>query len=131
MGSNPARVACEVFFRRHSESTEYTLLYPRWCKAKLYQMKPACGRLLRINEKKNNVIRLMWKMAVIHSKIVIHFSCFFFTNCVFLSLRVLLILKLQIESFFPCSAYLWNSLPGACFPPSYDISCLNSHIQLL
>ena len=33
------------------------------------------------------------------------------------------------------AASLWNSLPGACFPSPYDLSCfngnLNSHHQLL
>ena len=37
VGSNPARVACQVFFHRHSESTEYTVLYARRCRAKLNQ----------------------------------------------------------------------------------------------
>ena len=43
--------------------------------------------------------------------------------------------KSYTDSFFPRAASLWNSLPGACFPPSYDLSCfkrnLNSHLQLL
>ena len=37
MGSNPARVACEVFFHRHSESTEYTV---RRCKGKIKSKIP-------------------------------------------------------------------------------------------
>ena len=37
VGSNTARAASEVFFHRHSESTEYTVLYTRRCRAKLNQ----------------------------------------------------------------------------------------------
>ena len=40
--------------------------------------------------------------------------------------------KAILIAFFPCAAYLWNSLPGACFPASCDLSCfkrnLSSHI---
>ena len=38
------------------------------------------------------------------------------------------------NSFFPRTASLWNSLPGACFPPSYNVDCfkrnINSYLQL-
>ena len=38
------------------------------------------------------------------------------------------------KSFIPCTAYLWNSLPGACFPPSHNLDCfrrnINSYLQL-
>ncbi len=27
------------------------------------------------------------------------------------------------NSFFPRTGSLWNSLPGACFPPSYNLDC--------
>ena len=37
-------------------------------------------------------------------------------------------------AFFPRTASLWNSLPGACFPPSYNLDCfkknINSYLQL-
>ena len=35
------------------------------------------------------------------------------------------------KSFIPCTAFLRNSLPGACFPPSNNLDCLrkiNSYI---
>ena len=31
--------------------------------------------------------------------------------------------KSYSNSFFPRTASLWNSLPGACFPPSYNLDC--------
>ncbi len=40
----------------------------------------------------------------------------------------------HFNSFCPRSASLWNSLPGACFPPSYNLDCfkrnINSYLQL-
>ena len=33
--------------------------------------------------------------------------------------------KSYSNSFFPRTASLWNSLPGACFPPSYNLDCFN------
>ena len=42
--------------------------------------------------------------------------------------------KSYSNSFFPRAASLWNSLPGACFPPSYNLDCfkrnINSYLQL-
>ena len=42
--------------------------------------------------------------------------------------------KSYSNSFFPRTASLWNSLPGACFPPSYNLDCfkrnINSYLQL-
>ena len=43
--------------------------------------------------------------------------------------------KTHSNSFIPCPASPWNSLPGACFPPSYNLDCfkrnINSCLQLL
>ena len=33
-----------------------------------------------------------------------------------------------INSFFPCIARLWNSLPVECFPLTYDLSAFNRHL---
>ena len=38
VGSNPARVTCECFFYKHSESTEHTVLHTCRCRAKLNQL---------------------------------------------------------------------------------------------
>ena len=42
--------------------------------------------------------------------------------------------KSHSNSFFQRTASLWNSLPGACFPPSYNLDCfkknINSYLQL-
>ena len=42
--------------------------------------------------------------------------------------------KSYSNSFFQRTASLWNSLPGACFPPSYNLDCfkknINSYLQL-
>ena len=42
--------------------------------------------------------------------------------------------KSYSNSIFPRTASLWNSLPGACFPPSYNLDCfkrnINSYLQL-
>ena len=34
-----------------------------------------------------------------------------------------------VNSFFPCTARLWNSLPIECFPLTYDLSGLKSRIN--
>ena len=34
-----------------------------------------------------------------------------------------------VNSFFPCIARLWNSLPIECFPLTYDLSGFNSRIS--
>ena len=34
-----------------------------------------------------------------------------------------------VNSFFPCSARLWNSLPVECFPLTYDLNGFNSSIN--
>ena len=34
-----------------------------------------------------------------------------------------------VNSFFPCTAKLWNSLPIECFPLTYDLSGLKSRIN--
>ena len=34
-----------------------------------------------------------------------------------------------VNSFFPCTAKLWNSLPIKCFPLTYDCSCFKSRIS--
>ena len=43
--------------------------------------------------------------------------------------------KSHSNSFFPRTASLWNSLPGACFPQSYNLYCfkrnINSYLQPL
>ena len=33
-----------------------------------------------------------------------------------------------VNSFFPCTAKLWNSLPIECFPLTYDLNGFNSNI---
>ena len=42
--------------------------------------------------------------------------------------------KSYSNSFFPRTASLWNSLPGACFSASYNLDCfkrnINSYLQL-
>ena len=34
-----------------------------------------------------------------------------------------------VNSFFPCTASLWNSLPIECFPLTYDLNGLKSRIN--
>ena len=34
-----------------------------------------------------------------------------------------------VNSFFPCTARLWNSLPIECFPLTYDLSGFKSRIN--
>ena len=34
-----------------------------------------------------------------------------------------------VNSFFPCTAKLWNSLPIECFPLTYDLNGYNSRIN--
>ena len=34
-----------------------------------------------------------------------------------------------VNSFFPCTAKLWNSLPVECFPFTYDVSGFKSKIN--
>ena len=34
-----------------------------------------------------------------------------------------------VNSFFPCTARLWNSLPIECFPLTYDLNGFNSRIN--
>ena len=34
-----------------------------------------------------------------------------------------------VNSFFPCTARLWNCLPVECFPLTYDLSCFKSRIN--
>ena len=34
-----------------------------------------------------------------------------------------------VNSFFPCTARLWNSLPIECFPLTYDLNGLRSRIN--
>ena len=34
-----------------------------------------------------------------------------------------------VNSFFPCTARLWNSLPLKCFPLTYDLSGIKSTIN--
>ena len=35
----------------------------------------------------------------------------------------------SVNSFFPCTAKLWNSLPIACFPFTYDLNGFRSRIN--
>ena len=35
----------------------------------------------------------------------------------------------NVNSFFPCTASLWNSLPLECFPLTYDLSDFKSRIN--
>ena len=37
--------------------------------------------------------------------------------------------KSYSNRFFPRTASLWNSLPGACFPPSYNLYCFKRNIN--
>ncbi len=39
--------------------------------------------------------------------------------------------KSHSNSFIPCTASLWSSLPGACFPPSYNLACFKRKNQFL
>ena len=34
-----------------------------------------------------------------------------------------------VNSFFPCIARLWNSVPVKCLPLNYDLSCFESRIK--
>ena len=34
-----------------------------------------------------------------------------------------------VNSFFPCTAILWNSLPIECFPLTYDLNVFKSRIN--
>ena len=34
-----------------------------------------------------------------------------------------------VNSFFPCTARLWNSLPIECFPLNFDLSVFKSRIK--
>ena len=38
---------------------------------------------------------------------------------------------IYVNSFFPCTAELWNSLPIECFPLTYDLSGFKSRIRHL
>ena len=39
--------------------------------------------------------------------------------------------NVYVNSFFPCTARLWNSLPTECFPMTYDVSGFRSSRHLL
>ena len=46
------------------------------------------------------------------------------------SVTILICYKnVYINSFFPCTARLWNSLPMECFPLTYDLSGFKSRIN--
>ena len=38
-------------------------------------------------------------------------------------------MDVYVNSFFPCTAKLWNSLPIECFPLTYDLSGFKSRIN--
>ena len=50
-------------------------------------------------------------------------------DCILFLSAFLDVARIFVNSFFPCAARLWNSMPIECFPLTYDLNGFMSRIN--